>query len=270
VVAVVFTGAEAMEAVAFTGVVTVADSTVVALMQAAVSMAGATVVATSAAEGIPTEATEAACMAVPVATEGSAEILHPHAAAGALLHTPEALGMRRPDGMGLEDLAAQQAWVARVARGLPMATGTPSALTTRPSPRSTTPISSRLALRRGAEVGVGAVDGAGVADGVGAAVGVRAAGAADGALDSALDGVPLGLPSGTGRRTGTAHGSPTTMHRLTTLIPSWRGVPEIRDISSACHLERSERPMYFACSIDARADPCEARRLRSRISGTPH
>src|SRR5579862_8346750 len=137
-------------------------------------------------------------MAVTATAEGWAEIL-PHAAAGALPHAPEAPGMLPPDGMALQALAAQQAPVAPVACGLPMANGTPSAHTARTprhSPRSITPASSQWVLRPGTAAGDGAEDGAGMAVGVGTAVGVGAAvGAADGAGDLASAGVPRGLPS---------------------------------------------------------------------------
>ena len=114
-------------------------------------------------------------MALTVATEEWAEILLRHAAAGALPHAPVALGMPRPDGMGLPALAAQQAWVAPVARGLPMANGTPSARTARTprqSPRSITPASLQSVLRPGMGGGGGGGGGVGLGGGVCPGVGV--------------------------------------------------------------------------------------------------
>jgi hypothetical protein len=174
-------------------------------------------------------------MALTVATEEWAGILLRHAAAGALPHASEALGMPRPAGMVLPALAAQQAWVAPVALGLPMANGTPSAHTARTprrSPRSITPASLPSVLRPGMAAGVGEEVGVGMAVGVGTAVGVGAAdaGAADGAGDLASAGVPPGLPSGTGRPTGTTLGGTMAMQATTTSTPRHR---EPRDLQTA-------------------------------------
>jgi hypothetical protein len=182
-------------------------------------------------------------MALTVATEEWAEILLRHAAAGALPHAPVALGMPRPDGMGLPALAAQQAWVAPVARGLPMANGTPSARTARTprqSPRSITPASLQSVLRPGMAAGVGEEVGVGMAVGVGTAVGVGAAdaGAADGAGDSASAGVPPGLPSGTGRPTGTTLGGTMAAQATTMLIPRLRGLRNLQTTSRMLSISR--------------------------------